>query len=134
MIEEAFGYKVPQDIFESVLQNYYKLDNLLINYKGTNIKSANILLNDIMTIEEKKVLEEAFFGDNGWYRAINREGMIKLKLAAMSLGVTNNVFSFNKDIETKILNFICSESREEQILMMRCYIKQKVATYTTMYN
>lgn len=60
--------------------------------------------------------------------------MIKLKLAAMSLAATNKVFTFNKDLEEKILHLVQSVSREEQLLMMRCYIKQKVVTYVTMHN
>lgn len=87
-----------------------------------------------MDEEEKWRLEEAFFGNNGWYQSINGIGMIKLKLAAMSLEATNNIFTFNKELEEKILGLIKKESKTEQILMIRCYIKQKVVTYATMYN
>lgn len=92
------------------------------------------MLNGLMSTEEKCCLEQAFFGDNGWYRSINGDGMIKLKLAAMSLGLTNNVFTFDKEKEEKILAQIETESEDEQILMMRCYMKQKVVTYVTLRN
>lgn len=134
MIEEAFGYRISRGTFEEILPDYDKLDKQLASYNGTNNKAANNLLNDIMDKEEKWRLEEAFFGNNGWYQSINGIGMIKLKLAAMSLEATNNIFTFNKDLEEKILVLIKQESKEEQILMMRCYIKQKVVTYATMYN
>lgn len=134
MIEEAFGRRVPQETFEEILPDYRMLDNQLSDYKGTNNKAANDLLNDIMDEEEKHRLEEAFFGNNGWYRMKNGIGMIKLKLAAMSLQTTNTIFTFDKDLEEKIVNVIKSESKEEQIFMMRCYLKQKSVTYVTMYN
>ena len=134
MIEEAFGYRIPKGTFEEVLPDYHILDEKLASYKGTNNRLANSLLNDIMDEEEKWRLEEAFFGNNGWYQSINGIGMIKLKLAAMSLEATNNIFTFNKELEEKILGLIKKESKTEQILMIRCYIKQKVVTYATMYN
>ncbi len=134
MIEEAFGYRIPKGTFEEVLPDYHILDEKLASYKGTNNRLANSLLNDIMDGEEKWRLEEAFFGNNGWYQSINGIGMIKLKLADMSLEATNNIFTFNKELEEKILGLIKKESKTEQILMIRCYIKQKVVTYATMYN
>lgn len=134
MIEEAFGYKIPREALGEILPDYHKIDEKLIDYRGTNIRSANLLLADIMSEREKECLEKAFFGDNGWYHTINGDGMIKIKLAAMSLGITNTVFTFNKDAERKILDQISQESIEEQILMMRCYIKQKAVTYVTMCN
>ena len=93
MIEEAFGYRIPKGTFEEVLPDYHILDEKLASYKGTNNRLANSLLNDIMDEEEKWRLEEAFFGNNGWYQSINGIGMIKLKLAAMSLEATNNIFT-----------------------------------------
>lgn len=60
--------------------------------------------------------------------------MIQLKLAAMSLEATNNIFTFDKGLEEKILNLISLESKAAQILMMRCYIKQKAVTYATLCN
>lgn len=134
MIEEAFGHRVARETFEEILPDYYKIDNQLASYKGTNNRLANDLLNDIMNDEEKRRLENAFFGNNGWYRMINGIGMIELKLAAMSLEATNNIFTFDKDLEEKILDSINLESKEAQILMMSCYIKQKAVTYATMYN
>jgi len=134
MIEEAFGYRISQETLEEVLGDYYKINKRLADYKGTNIRLANAILNDIMNEEEKLGLEQAFFGNNGWYRVINGIGMIKIKLAAISLEATNNVFTFNKEAEEKILNVIKSESIAEQMLMMRCYIKQKAVTYATLRN
>lgn len=112
------------------------MDKQFLDYTGTNNKAANILLTNIMSKEEQRCLEEAFFGDNGWYRTINGCGMIKLKLAAMSLGVTNNIFTFDEEREKNILYFIQTEkfSEQQQLLMMRCYIKQKIVTYITLRN
>lgn len=134
MIEEAFDYRISQETLREILPDYLKIDEKLVGYIGTNNRLANVLLADIMDEREKICLEKAFFGDNGWYQRINGAGMIKIKLAAMSLGITNNVFSFNKDTERKILDQIKQESIDDQILMMRCYIKQKAVTYVTMHN
>lgn len=134
MIEEAFGHRVSRETFEEILPDYNDIDNQLTKYKGTNNRLANILLNSIMNNEEKRRLEKAFFGDNGWYRKINGAGMIDLKLAAMSLEATNNIFTFDKDLEERILDTINLKSKEEQLLMMSCYIKQKAVTYATLYN
>lgn len=134
MIEEAFGHRIARETFEEILPDYNKIDNQLVRYKGTNNKSANDLLNDIMNKEEKRRLENAFFGNNGWYRMINDIGMVELKLAAMSLEATNNIFTFDKDLEEKILNLISLQSKAAQLLMMSCYIKQKAVTYATLYN
>lgn len=134
MIEEAFGHRVARETFEEILPDYYEIDNQLVKYKGTNNRLANDLLNDIMSNKEKRRLEDAFYGNNGWYRMINGMGMIELKLAAMSLEATNNIFTFDKDLEKKILDLIPLKSKEEQLLMMSCYVKQKAVTYATMYN
>ena len=134
MIEEAFGYRIAREAIEEILPNYREIDNRLADYEGTNVKAANELLNDIMNSQEKQRLEDAFFGYNGWYRKINKIGMIRLKLAAMSLEATNNIFTFDKEKEKDILKLIKLESKDAQILMMSCYLKQKVVTYATMYN
>jgi hypothetical protein len=134
MIEEAFGYRLSQDILREVLPNYQDLNQKLISFAGTNCKRSNHFLNQIMNEKEKICLEKAFFGNNGWYKRINGNGMISLKLAAMSLGVTNNIFTFNKETETRILDYISAKNIDDQLLMMRCYIKQKAVTYAAMRN
>lgn len=60
MIEEAFGHRIARETFEEILPDYNKIDNQLVRYKGTNNKSANDLLNDIMNKEEKRRLENVF--------------------------------------------------------------------------
>lgn len=136
MIEDAFGDRVSQETLENLLPDYWELDKKLITYEGTNDKAADVILTEIMSIEKRRCLEEAFFGDTGWYRTINGDGMIKLKLAAMSLEITNNVFTFKKDVEDRILDWIDMRcmGKEEQLLMMRCYVKQKIITYMTLLN
>ena len=136
MIDEAFGNRVSQETLEELLPDYREIDKKLIAYKGTNNRTANAILTEIMSIEERQCLEEAFFGNTGWYRTINGDGMIKLKLAAMSLEITNNIFTFKKEVEDKILDWIDKGCmcKEEQLLMMRCYVKQKIITYMTLLN
>lgn len=78
------------------------------------------------------MLGETFFDDTGWYKRIDGDGMTKLKLAAMSLGLTNNIFTFDQKREREMLKMASSYSRDEQLLVMRCYMKQKVVTYLTL--
>lgn len=136
MIEEAFGDRVSQETLQELLPDYREIDKKLIAYQGTNDKAADAILTDIMSMEERQCLEKAFFGNTGWYRTINSDGMIRLKLAAMSLGITNNVFTFKKDVENKILNWISMRhmTKAEELLMMCCYVKQKAVTYVTMFH
>lgn len=51
--------------------------------------------------------------------------MVQLKLAAMSLGLSNNVFTFDSTEEQHMLEVVGALSREQQDLNMRCYMKQK---------
>lgn len=133
MIRELFNNLKEDTILE--LWPSYKLDEeKIIKNAKTNIKSANIVLESILGYDEKNCLEELFFGNNGWYKKINDEGMIKLKLAAMSLGMTNNVFTFDTGKEEHIISEITKYSHDEQLLVMRCYIKQKAVTYAIMLN
>lgn len=135
MIEEAFS---PGFDFNNVIElwpNYKNVENLYLkNYDGTNIKSANILLDSILENEEKEWLEKLFFGSDGWYRYTDSKYSIAIKLAAMSLGLTNNVFTIDVNRENEIKKEILSIPRFEQKLTARCYLKQKVATYFTMKN
>ena len=55
--------------------------------------------------------------------------MIRLKLAAMSLGITNNVFTFDAEKEKQMISEIKKYSQDEQLLVMSCYMKQKTVTY-----
>lgn len=134
MIEEAFGHRISQETLKEVLPDYQSLNQQLLDFNGTNIRNANFILNIILNDQEKLCLEKAFFGDTGWYHKINYNGMLDLKLAAMSLGITNEVFTFDKDKENRILNFVEKKSIDDQLLMIQCYIKQKVVTYKTLRN
>lgn len=87
-----------------------------------------------MKEDEKFCLEKLFFGNDGWYRKINSDGMLRLKLAAMSLGKTNTTFTFDAEKEKQIISEIGKYSKEEQLLVMQCYMKQKAVTYVTMLN
>lgn len=91
----------------------------------TNISHANMALNSILDDLEKVQLEKLFFADNGWYKIISQDGMVQLKLAAMSLGLSNNVFTFDSTEEQHMLEVVGALSREQQVLNMRCYMKQK---------
>ena len=74
----------------------YKFDlGKVLKYTNSNINKANLILDEILEDEEKICLEQAFFGDDGWYKRINGKGMNELKLAAMSLGLTNDIFTFH---------------------------------------
>lgn len=133
MIKELFSNLEEEAILE-LWPNYKSDEAKILTKVKTNIKSANIALESILKDDEKLCLEELFFGHNGWYKKINAEGMIKLKLAAMSLGMTNNVFTFDPEKEKCMISEIKKYSRDEQLLVMRCYVKQKAVTYAVMLN
>lgn len=60
MIEEAFGKRVSREDLEEILPDYSEIDKRMVDYMGTNMKSANEILNNIMDDEEKQRLEEVF--------------------------------------------------------------------------
>lgn len=133
MVTELFT-EIDSDTLSELWPNYLSDEKKIENIVTTNIGHANIGLNSILTDEEKVFLERQFFDEDGWYKRINGEGMIRLKLAAMALKLTNNVFTFNPDAEDRIKERIKNIPVDEQILAAKCYMKQKVVTYATMRN
>lgn len=133
MVRELFK-NLDEDIILELWPNYEADEEKIIKHSKTNIRYANIALGSILKEHEKKCLEQLYFGDNGWYKKINSDGMIRLKLAAMSLGMTNTVFTFDAEKERQMISEIKNYSREEQLLVMSCYMKQKAVTYVTMLN
>lgn len=134
MIEEAFEGRIDIDLVNEIWPEYGLKKDILIQNVGTNIEQANRTLNLIMTPEERNCLEELLFGQEGWYKRINGEGMIRLKLASMSLGLSNNIFTFDPIVENEIKKRILQYSEEEQVLVIRCYMKQKLVSYLTLKN
>lgn len=134
MFDEIFEGKLKKSDIKDIWSNYEMHESKILKYDGTNISKANILLNSIMDKEECKCLENAFFGNDGWYKRIDGTGMVRIKLAAMSLGLVNDKFTFNNEKMQQILNDISKISPQEQIAMMRCYLKQKIVTYVTLKN
>lgn len=131
MIEELFVNIEKEELRD--LWPSYKIDEQKIDkFVNTNIRHANIALNSILDVEEKECLERLFFDDTGWYKRIDGDGMTRLKLAAMSLGLTNNIFTFDQAKEREMLKLVGSYSKDEQLLVMRCYMKQKAVTYLTL--
>lgn len=131
MMKELFPGLDENELLE--LWPTYKVDEKKVEkLTTTNISHANIALNSILDDLEKAQLEKLFFADNGWYKIINQDGMVQLKLAAMSLGLSNNVFTFDSTEEQHMLEVVGALSREQQVLNMRCYMKQKVVTYSTL--
>ena len=131
MIEELFKSLNKKELAD-LWPNYRKDEEKIEKFTNTNIRHANIALNSILDMDEKKFLESLFFDEMGWHKKINGNGMVRLKLAAMSLGLTNNIFTFEQEKEKEILSIIQSYGHEEQCLAMRCYMKQKTVTYYTL--
>ena len=134
MIIEALEHKIDIESVNCLWPDYKNLESEFRNYSGTNIKHANQILDQILEREEKECLEALFFGDNGWYRRIDGNGMILLKLAAINLGITNDIFAFDSQKEEKILERVERIPEDLQLLVMRCYLKQKLITYLTLCN
>ena len=131
MIKELFPGLDENELLE-LWPTYESDEKKVEKLTTTNISHANIALNSILDDSEKVQLEKMFFADNGWYKIINQDGMVQLKLAAMSLGLSNNVFTFDSTEEQHMLEVAGALSREQQALNMRCYMKQKVVTYSTL--
>ncbi|GEM_PF-3380942 len=135
MIEEAFDNYFDFNNVIELWPHYISDESKILNYSGSNIRAANILLNSILTEEEKRWLEDLFFEPKeGWYRYSESKGCIAIKLAAMSLGLTNTIFTFNPKSEERITSIIQAISKYDQELTARCYLKQKVVTYYTLKN
>lgn len=132
MIEEAFDGKVDSGLIKEIWPEYWKHKDILATQIGTNIGQANNVLNVILSSEEKVCLEKAFFGQEGWYKRINGDGMVRIKLAAMSLELTNNIFTFASEKEKEILQQIVQYTEKDQLLMLSCYVKQKLVSYLTL--
>lgn len=131
MIKELFPGLDEDALLE--LWPTYELDEKKVEkLTTTNISHANIALNSILDDSEKLQLESMFFANDGWYKENNQHGMIQLKLAAMSLGLSNNVFTYDYEEEQRMLAVAGSLTREQQNLNIRCYMKQKVVTYSTL--
>ena len=131
MIDELFG-NIEKEELKQLWPGYIYDEGRISKLVSTNIRHANIALNSILDIEERQFLENLFFDPTGWYRQINGNGMTRLKLAAMSLGLTNNIFTFDPESERKMLEMVVSYTKEEQLLAIRCYMKQKAVTYLTL--
>ena len=105
MIKELFPGLDENELLE--LWPTYEVDEKKVEkLTTTNISHANIALNSILDDLEKVQLEKLFFADNGWYKIINQDGMVQLKLAAMSLGLSNNVFTFDSAEEQHMLEVV----------------------------
>ena len=102
MIEKLFPCLDTNELLD-LWPSYIEDERRINNITTTNISHANIALNSVLNIEEKIHLEQLFFSEDGWYKKINRNGMVQLKLAAMSLGLTNNIFAFNAQEEKEML-------------------------------
>lgn len=103
MIKELFPDLDENELLE--LWSTYESDEKKVEkLTTTNISHANIALNSILDDSEKVQLEKMFFADDGWYKIINQDGMVQLKLAAMSLGLSNNVFTFDSAEEQHMLD------------------------------
>lgn len=134
MIKQLFP-NLDQDALLDIWPSYVADEAKILHFCSTNISGANIALNSILTNDEKKCLEKLFFDEkSGWYRQIDEEGMIKLKLAGMGLNLTNSVFTFDQMKNKKVLHYVGTLPESEQLLVAACYAKQKAVTYVTMLN
>lgn len=134
MIIGGLNLNIDKNEMEIICPGYEEWINILERYEGTNIKTANKLLDELLGKQEKQYLVQLLFAKDGWYRRINGRGMYLLKLAAINLGFTNNVFSYDANVEKQILDQLKTISKDEQILLMGCYLKQKLVSYITLKN
>lgn len=131
MVDELFSCldeSTLMELWPCFREDFQKIEK----YTTTNIKAANIALNSILDDREKIQLEKLFFADDGWYKSINNCGMTQLKFAAMSLGLTNKILTYDQKQEEDMLAIASELSEDEQLLNARCYLKQKAVTYSTM--
>jgi hypothetical protein len=131
MIEEVFPGLDANELLE-LWPTFADDERKIDKYTTTNIIHANIALNSILNDSEKIQLEQLFFSEDGWYKKINKSGMVQLKFAAMSLGLTNNVLTYNSEEEQYMLELASLLTEEQQLLNMKCYLKQKAVTYFTL--
>ncbi|HII4458271.1 hypothetical protein [Clostridium perfringens] len=104
-------------------------------YKGTSQKSANKLLNKILTEDEKKMLYEMLNSQEGWYRKQHGYNTIKLKLAALASGFTKKgKISHRNEDKLMLLDLINSIDSDEEKIIISAYLKQTLITFKNLLN
>lgn len=126
------GYTI-NDMNEYI-RNADLIEEEICKYKGTNLKQSNLLFNKILDEEEMDMLHYLLLSKNGWYKKINGEGAIKLKLTAAAIGFGHSKIHRN-NIPIEIIENIQKKiSKEEEALIINCYLKQKIVTKKTLIN
>ncbi|MDR3600224.1 MAG: hypothetical protein P4L49_07055 [Desulfosporosinus sp.] len=119
---------------KTVVRSYERFEDHLLSYEGDNQKQAFELLRVVLDDEEKHALLECLLGDNGWYCSNNGRHANMLKVISYALGQTSNRFSFRKYNQDAIEVLLRTIPKDEQLLLMSSYIKQKLVTYYTLVN
>ncbi len=134
MSEELKIKEYTIDDMKEYIRRHEYLSQQILTYEGTNLNQANIIFNEILDKKEMDMLYELLLSKEGWYKKINGEGCIKLKLVAAALGFTHNKIHRNNIPIEKIEQIQKNISIEEQMLIASCYIKQKIITKKTLIN
>jgi len=132
------GILLPQyddEELRRIIINYNEILENIQQYSGKHLEDANNFLDKHLTSSEKSLLYNSYYSDKGWFRSSSHsEGAIKLKIAALSLALTNNIFSFTEAQNTLVQEVYKSLSDEEFALLQSCYLKQKIITNKTLMN
>jgi hypothetical protein len=104
------------------------------SYNGVGLGQANQLLDIVLREDEKNLLFELLLGKEGWFCKIISDNKHKLRLIAYALGLTHNFFYYDFAVDSDIRELVKRISREEQLLLASCYLKQKLITYKSLIN
>lgn len=133
------GILLPQyndDDLKTVIINYDEIYKDVQNYSGKFSKEANIFLNNHLSDIEKNILYDSYYSaDDGWFtNSSHGIGASRLKITALSLGLTHNLLSFNQEQKNTIR--IVNEKLTDDDLryLQSAYLKQKIITYKTLMN
>ncbi|UZW12583.1 hypothetical protein OSC52_12025 [Clostridium pasteurianum] len=125
--------KLTQEELKYIIRNSELFFSALNAYNGINNEEANNFLHLNLDVDEKKCLYKALLSGTGWYYGSNNEDALKLKLIAYALGITHNVFSYKSKVQQRILK-LKGLSKQEQLLLMSAFLKQKLITAKTFLN
>lgn len=123
---------VLDDFSENIL-DFNNFKSNLLSYKGTNLKQANIFLNKNLNNEEKEILFNLLFSQQGWYRKINGDSSIQLKFSSYSLGFTHNQFNAINPLP-QFQHVMQNISNDTFFKINNCYLKQKILSKKTLIN
>lgn len=131
------GILLPQyndDYLEAFIINHDEIYKDIQNYSGKFSKEANVFLNNHLSDIEKNLLYDSYYSADGWFNSSHGAGASRLKITALSLGLTHYLLSFNQEQKNTISIVNKKLTDDDLRCLQSAYLKQKIITYKTLMN